>query len=226
MIPVSAKPLFLTDHNAIREWLDTYCVIEGDVILSDSGSVSVMGDVRFIAFQKKHLTHFAVKFDTVSGSFSCASSHRLRSLEGAPTTVGYTFNCSDCSALTTLQGAPETVGCNFECSYCTALQNLVGSPQWVGGDYWVGSRRLRTIDGVSAIGGMLRFTEEMQFTADMVRSLLQHRVKVGYANCRIVYTYHETGDLIAAIAAFEAHFGVPFHDPIQPILTNSELPTL
>lgn len=203
-----APHVFLTDHTKIREWLETYCVIDGEVTISDAGLVSVIGDVRFIAAKKKHLTHFAVQFDTVSGSFSCRSSPRLQSLAGAPTTVGYTFDCSDCSDLASLQGAPDTVGCNFECSFCSVLQNLVGSPRWVGGDYWVGSRRLRTIDGVSAIGGMLRFSEEMQFTADMVRSLLLHRIKVGYASNRLVYNYYETGDLLTAIAQFEAHFGV------------------
>ena len=50
----------------------------------------------------------------------------MKTLEGAPKTVGGYFDCSHCTSLKTLEGAPETVGGYFYCSYCTSLKSLEG----------------------------------------------------------------------------------------------------
>jgi len=50
----------------------------------------------------------------------------LKTLEGAPKTVGGYFDCSHCTSLKTLEGAPETVGGYFDCSHCTSLKSLEG----------------------------------------------------------------------------------------------------
>ncbi|MCK9439514.1 hypothetical protein M0Q39_05650, partial [Patescibacteria group bacterium] len=52
----------------------------------------------------------------------------MKTLEGAPKTVGGYFDCSHCTSLKTLEGAPETVGGYFSCGYCTSLKSLEGIP--------------------------------------------------------------------------------------------------
>ena len=50
----------------------------------------------------------------------------MKTLEGAPKTVGGYFSCGSCTSLKTLEGAPETVGGYFSCGYCTSLKSLEG----------------------------------------------------------------------------------------------------
>lgn len=73
--------------------------------------------------------------ETVGNDFFCSSCKLLKSLEGAPEKVGGGFYCSNCNSLESLEGAPETVGGDFNCSNCNSLQSLEGTPKEVGEDF-------------------------------------------------------------------------------------------
>lgn len=111
---------------------------------------------------------------TPGTSFFC-SNNALRTLEGAPQTVGSTFDCSRnflvsleggpkvvrynyfCyqNKLQTLEGAPNEVGWQFVCSN-NALVSLKGAPQKTGSSFTCTSNLLKSIDGVpSEVGGGL-----------------------------------------------------------------------
>ena len=110
---------------------------------------------------------FIVNFGKVTGNFIC-SDLGLKSLKGAPQTVGESFDCSinqltslegapqkvgknfDCSInqLTSLEGAPQKVGKNFNCSY-SQLTSLEGAPQKVGGDFYCQVNQLTSLEGAT-----------------------------------------------------------------------------
>ena len=84
-----------------------------------------------------------VRFGAVSGDFYC-DGNNLKSLEGAPQTVGGNFNCSN--NLTSLAGAPETVGGNFDCG-SNNLTSLAGAPETVGGNFDCDNNNLTSLEG-------------------------------------------------------------------------------
>src|SRR5208283_3332082 len=73
----------------IIKWLDTYEVT--DYIINDDFTIDVKGVVYL---SNKKLTKFPdfIKFNHVSGSFTC-SSNQLTSLVGCPSSVGGSFCC-------------------------------------------------------------------------------------------------------------------------------------
>ena len=81
---------------------------------------------------------------TVGGDFSC-NENKLMSLEGAPQTVGGSFFCL-INKLTSLAGAPGTVGGRFNCSD-NNLKSLVGAPQTVGGSFYCVNNNLKSLVG-------------------------------------------------------------------------------
>ena len=81
---------------------------------------------------------------TVGGDFSC-NENKLMSLEGAPQTVGGSFFCL-INKLTSLAGAPGTVGGRFNCSD-NNLKSLVGAPQTVGEGFYCGNNKLTSLEG-------------------------------------------------------------------------------
>jgi hypothetical protein len=81
---------------------------------------------------------------TVGGDFSC-NENKLMSLEGAPQTVGGSFFCL-INKLTSLAGAPGTVGGGFNCSD-NNLKSLVGAPQTVGGGFYCVNNNLKSLVG-------------------------------------------------------------------------------
>ena len=88
---------------------------------------------------------------TVGGRFDC-SWNKLFSLEGAPREVGINFNCSS-NYLTSLRGAPQTVGGRFDCSF-NQLISLEGAPTKVGGDFDCSWNKLPSLKGApKEVGG-------------------------------------------------------------------------
>ena len=81
---------------------------------------------------------------TVGGDFSC-NENKLMSLEGAPQTVGGSFFCL-INKLTSLAGAPGTVGGRFNCSD-NNLKSLVGAPQTVGEGFYCINNNLKSLVG-------------------------------------------------------------------------------
>jgi hypothetical protein len=65
----------------------------------------------------------------VGGNFSCNENPQLRSLEGAPASVGGDFWCSY-TPITSLAGAPERVGGGFWC-HNTPITTLEGLPKTI-----------------------------------------------------------------------------------------------
>jgi hypothetical protein len=81
---------------------------------------------------------------TVGGDFSC-NENKLMSLEGAPQTVGGSFFCL-INKLTSLAGAPGTVGGRFNCSD-NNLKSLAGAPQTVGEGFYCVNNNLKSLVG-------------------------------------------------------------------------------
>ena len=98
--------------------------------INSDGSIDVNGNVN-LGYNK--LTKLPLKFNKVSGSFSCYQ-NQLTSLEGCPIEVGGIFDCHS-NKLTSLEGCPKEVGENFSC-YNNQLTTLEGGPIKVGGDFY------------------------------------------------------------------------------------------
>jgi len=82
----------------------------GKCTINNDGSIDVDGSVNL---SRKKLTKIPFNFGKVSGSFYC-NHNKLKSLDGAPITVGDNFSCGH-NHLTTLDGAPNIVGGSFWC---------------------------------------------------------------------------------------------------------------
>ena len=93
------------------------------------------------------LTNGMFKWGEVKGSFNCAGSSKLKSLEGAPEYVGGNFNCSFCVNLKNLEGAPKEVKGNFSCGYCSNLTSLKGAPSEVGGVFDCHACSITSLEG-------------------------------------------------------------------------------
>ena len=85
----------------------------------------------YVNLSNKNLSKLPFKFGKVSGSFYCRW-NQLKTLEGAPKTVGGDFDCR-WNQLKTLEGAPKEVGGSFSC-YRNQLKTLEGAPKIVKGD--------------------------------------------------------------------------------------------
>ena len=93
---------------------------------------------------------FTINFGKITGKFNC-SRLGLKSLKGAPQTVGGDFSCSR-NELTSLKGAPTAVGGNFYC-FKNQLTSLEGAPQTVGGCFSCSENQLTSLKGAPQIVG-------------------------------------------------------------------------
>ena len=92
-----------------------------------------------------------IRFGKAPFKFYC-NGNNLKSLVGAPQTVGGGFYCGN-NKLTSLEGAPETVEGSFSC-YNNRLTSLVGSPQIVGGEFGCEGNELTSLEGApQTVGG-------------------------------------------------------------------------
>jgi hypothetical protein len=140
------SPNFPTTRDGVIQVCKRYGI--EDYTINDNLSIDVDGDVRL---DSKNLEYLPLRFNYVSGGFSCCR-NILVSLEGSPQTVGGDFDCQG-NELKTLEGSPQTVGTNFECSY-NNLKTLEGSPQTVGGDFGCSLNGLKSLKGCpQTVGG-------------------------------------------------------------------------
>jgi len=137
--------------------------------INNDGTIDVDGDVYL---WRKGFTKLPLKFNHVSGDFSCHY-NKLTTLEGGPQSVGGDFVCSY-NKLTILEGGPKSVGGNFNCGRnnlttlegspnsidgcfsCSAnqLTTLVGCPKSVGGDFNCGRNKILTFESApNHVGG-------------------------------------------------------------------------
>ena len=73
-----------------------------------------------------------IRFGKAPFKFYC-NGNNLKSLVGAPQTVGGEFGCTD-NKLTSLEGAPEIVRGEFSC-YNNRLTSLAGAPKTIRGEF-------------------------------------------------------------------------------------------
>ena len=99
-----------------------------DYTLNADGTGDVDGNVDL---NSRGLARLPLRFGKVSGDFRCAK-NRLKTLEGAPSTVGGHFDCH-LNLLTTLVGAPVSVLGVFNC-HDNKLTTLEGVPMRIGVD--------------------------------------------------------------------------------------------
>lgn len=81
--------------------------------------VNVWGDVDL---SEQSLTHFPVQYGYVSGNFTCAR-NRLKSLRGAPLSVGGTFDCSY-NEIKSLAYSPVTTKLHCQSNSLTSLEGI------------------------------------------------------------------------------------------------------
>ena len=86
--------------------------------VNDDGSIDVDGNVDLSWYK---LTELPLRFNKVTGYFSC-SSNNLTSLKGSPKWVGGYFSCSK-NKLTSLEFSPDYVGGYFSCR-CEYLTDI------------------------------------------------------------------------------------------------------
>jgi hypothetical protein len=133
--------------------------------INPDGSIDVNGDVNL---RNVGLTKLPLKFNRISGSFTCSSNNLisldgcpkevgggfycnnnyLTRLDGCPKEVGNSFDCGD-NNLTTLEGCPKEVGGNFKCIGNKSLTTLEGGPEYVGSSFMAIGCSLTTLKGVA-----------------------------------------------------------------------------
>jgi len=99
------------------------------------------------------LTNFmGIEFGHIEGSFNC-SNNKLKSLKGAPKSIGSFFNCSN-NKLESLEGITRITGINSSSGtggaiYCSnnKLKSLKGLPETIRGDFNCSNNLLETLEG-------------------------------------------------------------------------------
>lgn len=246
-------PPFLTAKPDIELWLASYCRIDGTYDINDKGHVTVTGSVGFKASKRDSVYDIRVRFTTVSGEFDCHDCPNLRSLQGAPDDVGADFSCTFCLSLNDLQGGPKTVGGTYYAGHCD-LTSLRGAPTAVlNGGFHCEANRLTDLEGAPHIvNGIFDCTHCNKLetlygapgseivcntlspqSAETVKALLQRRARVVYRDglgtahwLLIVNDYHQSGDLLTAIAQFEDLFKVPYVSVQTDTSAELEIPSL
>ena len=134
-----------------------------DYTIQENGTVDVASsvDISFMDLEKIPLS-----FGRIRGDFNC-SNNRLKSLAGAPHSVGISFFCHNnlltslehgphqlgksfiCKGnrLITLNGAPDTINGSFDCSE-NHLVSLAAGPVMVNGTYDCSHNRLSDLEGL------------------------------------------------------------------------------
>ena len=139
-----------------EDTLVNFIAEDGDGFIIDFGEVT--GNFRCSRIgRRKSLKSLKGAPQTVGGDFACVH-NRLTSLEGAPRTVGGDF-CCNFNRLTSLKGAPKTVGGDFSC-FGNQLTSLEGAPKTVGGDfrcsyYDYNNPDLHSLDGIGEVRGRI-----------------------------------------------------------------------
>ena len=105
----STSPNSPTTKEGVIEVCEKYEI--ENYIINDDLSIDVDGDVEL---DSKNLKYLPLKFNYVSGYFTCAR-NKLKTLKGSPQTVNGGFFCHH-NELKSLEGCPQTVDGNFICN--------------------------------------------------------------------------------------------------------------
>jgi hypothetical protein len=165
----------VVDVEEIKWWLSQLFDTKGTVTVdAATGVIDVDGVV--VLKDEDPITEIPVTFGKVAQSFYC-NSNQLKSLKGAPHTVGHEFMCHN-NQLVSLEGAPTSVGGNFWC-HNNQLTDLKGSPQSVGDGFWCGHNPLVSLEGFPKdVGG----TADLSYSAalPLLRTLNAQRIRLHY----------------------------------------------
>lgn len=120
----------LKTREEIEDWLSRCSEVCGfrEYKINDNLVVDVNGTVDLA---NADLEEIPLQFGIVTENFHCEN-NKIKSLKGAPHTVGLSFLCFN-NELTTLENGPQTVGCGLYCSN-NKLTNLTGAPKKIGGN--------------------------------------------------------------------------------------------
>jgi len=141
----SNSPNFPTTREEVIEVCKKYDI--ENYTINDDLSIDVDHNV---ILNFKRLEYLPLKFNYVSGGFSCHH-NKLKTLKGSPQTVGGFFECSF-NYLESLEGCPQTVGGYFMC-YDNELRTLEGSPQKIDGDFNCGDNYLTDLEHFPEVSG-------------------------------------------------------------------------
>jgi hypothetical protein len=179
------------DKQKIRKILGEDFKVTGKVTISDTGLVSVTGDVTLLA----ECNELPVSFDQVRGHFTCTHK-RLKTLVGSPRWVGGCFFCSG-NQLEKLEGAPQRVrGGTFDCA-SNKLTSLAGAPRWVGDIFNCSDNDLKSLKDMPLhIGSYLIFAYNetlplCEIITRQIEMVIIHDVPPGLTS--IVEKYQNTG---------------------------------
>lgn len=204
---------------------DFRCCGCDDLRSLQGGPVSVLGSYSCNGCPL--LTSLAHAPTRVDGDFDCYNCISLRTLDGAPRIVGGDFTCNSCPLLKDLQGGPTEVYTNYHCQRCPSLTSLKGAPvKGVLSFHCENCLALESLEGLPQLEEWLH-VQPLDFGANDIRYFLlnRHTVKtrqIQYECLAIVNNYHKSGDLLTAIAQFEAYFNEPFN-PGVPLAAPAEV---
>ena len=142
------------EHNTkvIEDWIETNCMISGELIISDDFVVDCTGYIIVNNTSITSLTDGIFKWGRISEYFDCERCTKLETLKGGPEYVDGNFYCSCCEKLISLEGAPKKVGGCFDCSWCIGLTSLMGSPETVDGIFTCAyCDHIKSLEGVTQV---------------------------------------------------------------------------
>ena len=129
---------FPTTREEVIEVCNRYRI--NNYTINDDLSIAVEGHVN-LAY--KNLEYLPLRFNYVSGDFSCYD-NKLKTLEGCPQTVSGSFDCYR-NKLITLEGSPSVVNGNLIC-YDNKLETLEGSPKTINGNFLCFVNKLKDLE--------------------------------------------------------------------------------
>ena len=129
---------FPTTREEVIEVCNRYRI--NNYTINDDLSIDVEGHVN-LAY--KNLEYLPLRFNYVSGDFSCYD-NKLKTLEGCPQTVSGSFDCYR-NKLITLEGSPSVVNGNLIC-YVNELETLEGSPKTINGNFLCFVNKLKDLE--------------------------------------------------------------------------------
>ena len=141
----STSPNFPTTREEVIQVCEKYEI--ENYTINDDLSIGVDGSVYL---EKEKLEYLPLKFNYVSGDFSCYD-NKLKQLEGCPQTVGGRFNCYF-NELVSLEGSPQTVNGDFNC-FNNKLESLEGSPKTINGDFDCSYNKLTDLEYFPEVNG-------------------------------------------------------------------------
>ena len=134
----STSPNFPTTREGVIEVCERHRI--KNYTINDDLSIDVEGHVN-LAY--KNLEYLPLRFNYVSGDFSCYD-NKLKTLEGCPQTVSGSFDCYR-NKLITLEGSPSVVNGNLIC-YVNELETLEGSPKTINGNFLCFVNKLKDLE--------------------------------------------------------------------------------